>query len=201
MPTLKTFKVRRERAGEHCFAPVKFCNPIQISCNSDYERWFFFDVNQETNSNNISEVLLHFEEKHLNAVEEVVVLDFDRKFIDLAANSGETNSIVMNNKIFAGKSEEKDINTTPMAHALSLPFEEESAEQETVYQPAKRRESRRLQQLDLRGKHGNVSRCKVSSDTPPLPKVNVAKDNMGALTPSELLQLAEMVRHYDSGEH
>jgi serine/threonine protein kinase len=201
MPTLKTFKVRRERAGEHCFAPVKFCNPIQISCNSDYERWFFFDVNQETNSNNISEVLLHFEEKHLNAVEEVVVLDFDRKFIDLAANSGETNSIAMNNKIFAGKSEEKDINTTPMAHALSLPFEEESAEQETVYQPAKRRESRRLQQLDLRGKHGNISRCKVSSDTPPLPKVNVAKDNMGALTPSELLQLAEMVRHYDSGEH
>jgi len=201
MPTLKTFKVRRERAGEHSFAAVKFCDPIQISCNSDYERWFLFDVNQETNSNNISEVLLHFEEKHLNAVEEVVVLDFDRKFIDLAANSGETNSIVMNNKIFIGKSEEKDINTTPMAHALSLPFEEESTEQETVYQPAKRRESRRLQQLDLRGKHGNIARCKVSSGTPPSPKVNVAKDNMGALTPSELLQLAEMVRHYDSGEH
>ena len=78
----------------------------------------------------------------MNAVEEVVVLDFDRKFIDLAANSGETNPIVTKNKIFTGKSEEKDINTTPMAHALSLPFEEESTEQETVYQPAKRRESR-----------------------------------------------------------
>ena len=137
----------------------------------------------------------------MNAVEEVVVLDFDRNFIDLAANSGETNPIVTKNKIFTGKSEEKDINTTPMAHALSLPFEEESAEQETVYQPAKRRESRRLQQLDLRGKHGNIARCKMSSGTAPSSKVNVAKDDIGALTPSELLQLAEMVRHYDSGEH
>lgn len=179
-PRLKTFKVRWERAGVNSFETVKVFDPIQISENSEYERWFLFDVNQETKSesNNVSEVLLHFEEENINAVEEVVVLEFDRKFIELAANA--------RNK---GKKMNQAVEKTPES-GLYL----EQYEQDTVYQPAHSRRQQQQFRHQPKGKVKTVESPVAEEFTQELGQ----SFEQGALTPSELAKLADMCRNYES---
>ncbi len=181
-PRLKTFKVRWERAGVNSFETVKVFDPIQISGNSEYERWFLFDVNQDTksDSNNVSEVLLHFEEENINAVEEVVVLEFDRKFIELAANTRNS-----------GKRTKKVALKTPENGQFL-----EQYEQETVYQPAHTR--RRQQQSRHRSKDKvTTGRAPTAKDLDCLSRKSIQH---GALTPTELAKLADMCRNYESNK-
>ena len=96
---IKSLKVRCKKDGECDFKKIEVSSPVRFSPVSGIsDIWYMMDSkrveftgfagsSQRKRYKQISEIMLDFHQDCLNLVENVIVLDFDHRFKDMAANS------------------------------------------------------------------------------------------------------------------
>ena len=96
---IKSLKVRCKKDGECDFKKIEISSPVHFSPASGMnDMWYMIDSkrieftgfarsSQHKRYKQISEIMLDFHQDCLNLVENVVVLDFDHRFKDMASSS------------------------------------------------------------------------------------------------------------------